>query len=241
MEKEQFSSKAAFHSANFSKASSQFIVAGNLESFSEVTSTQRKTDVLHSTLYAQVMADSKCKRCDVESWYREYVLALTSVGWELDNFEFQQYTPSGIFFKLSKIIESSSASFSQYKAIAELLQQMRLLRLMGHKIQLFHEHTLEQNTANFQVLQLQEDNKTGVTVRFTAYYASMPKSWMDQVTKLNSRLLSYLFTSMPTLLVQLFYGQQEGTLSEEKYVIHREHVLKELTNSHSLSELIVSL
>ena len=237
MDRDKSSSETAFHDPTSSGANSQFIVAGSLESLNKTTSTQRKTDVLHSTLYAQVVADSKCSRCDVESWYKEFVRALVSVGWQIDMFEFQQYTPSGIFFKLSRVI---STSFNEPETTSDLLQRLLSLRVTNPKVQLFHQHTLKQNTANFQVLQVMEDDEKGTTVRFTAYSMSMPKSWMSRIMKLNISLISYLFASMPTLLVQLFCGAQEGTLADEKYAVHREHVLRELTNSQ-LSEMIVNL
>ena len=238
MDKEKASSESAFCDGISSQGSSQFIVAGSLESLGKTVTTQRKADILHSTLYAQVVADSKYNRSDVESWYREYVLALVSVGWQLDTFEFQQHTPSGIFFKLSRVIEKSN--ISEHETLSELLQRLLSLGVTDPKVQLFHQNTLKQSTANFQVLQLKEEDESGVKVNFTAYSVFMTKSWMNRIMKLNKSLISYLYANMPTLLVQLFYGTHEGTLIDQKYAIHRERVLQQLPNS-LLSEMIVSI
>ncbi len=216
-----------------SNGAGHFVVAGSLERLGKDLSTQRRLDVLHSTLYAQVVADSKHSRNAVELWYGEYVQTLKNLGWQMDMFDLQQQTPSGIFFKFSSMLEKCG----DYR---ELLQSFQSVRVSNPKVQLLHKYTIDSNAINFQLLQFKREDKHGVTVSFAACYAQMTRSWMTRITSLNSTLTSYLFASMPTLLVKLFCGAQDGTLDYVKYSAHRERVLKELTDTQ-LTKLIVVL
>lgn len=202
-----------------------YVVAGSLQSLDRDWSAQRRLDVLHSTLYAQTVADSKHKRSEAELWYKVYVQTLRSLGWQLEMFDLQQHTPSGIFYKFSSMLEKCG----DFK---ELLRKFQSLKVSNGKVQMLHNRTIDENAINFQLLQFkQEEDECETRVRFAACYALMTKSWMHRITRLNSTLTSFLFTNMPTLLVTLYCGVEEGTFNHVQYAEHRDRILKELTDS----------
>jgi len=211
--------------SSYLRESCDFIVGGSVERLNQTTSAQRNRDILHSTLYAQLLADGKEDRGNVDSWYREYVLALRSVGWQLEGFEFQQYTPSGIFFQFSSIINSGDPEKTP-------------LRLEASKLSRFHEISVSKNTTNFQALYTQESTDSEERVTFAGYFALMPQNWMDRITLLRSKNTPYLQASMPNFLVKLFRATQIGIFKEELYSVHRANVLAELNKDNLLSELI---
>lgn len=218
------------------EGSSEFVVAGSLQKFSNGLSAQRRLDVLHSTLYAQVIADSKYSRSDIDNWYMEYVQTLRGLGWQMNTFNFEQHTPSGIFFKFSTILEKCG----EYN---DLLQSFQTLGVSSPKTQLLHQYSLDLDgkSINFQLLRHKAEDEQGLTVSFAACHALMSKSWMDRIVTLNSTLTSYMFANMPTLLMKLFCGVQDGTLDVNAYVAHRDRVIKELTDTRLLTKLILSL
>ncbi len=201
-----------------------YVVAGSLERLDKYWSIQRRFDVLHSTLYAQALADSKHNRSDAELWYKVYVETLRSLGWQLEMFDLQQHTPSGIFYKFSSMLEKCG----DFK---DLLWKFRSLKVSNKKVQMLHNRSISGNTINFQLLQFKQEDECEIRVTFAACYAQMTRGWMGRITHLNSTLTSFLFANMPTLLVRLFCGVQEGTFDHVKYGQHRERILKELTDS----------
>ena len=222
-----------------------FVAAGSLQGFSKSLSTQQKLDVLNSTLLAQVTADSKYSRDDVDKWHYEYTSVLKSVGWQVNHFVFQQYTPSGIFFELSSAVEKL---LNEVGAIPEgkievgdqLLQTLKDLNVCDTRVKLFHKHSFQNTMSTFQVVQSRTHADSQITVRLAAFNTQISKSWLDRVHQMNSTLVSYLYSRMPTLSVKLFYGIQDATLTSEAYTPHRELVLKELHLHYPVDELIKS-
>ncbi len=208
-----------------SSTAAGYVVGCSLEALDKEWSAQRKLDVLHSTLYAQAVADSKHNRSEAELWYNVYVQTLTSLGWKMEIFDLQQHTPSGIFYKFSTMLEKCG----NFK---ELLRKFQSLKVTNGKVQMLHKQSISDNSINFQLLQIKQDNvQEEIRVTFAACYAQMTRNWMNRIAYLNSTLNNFLFTNMPTLLVKLYCSVQEGTFDQIKYGEHRERVLRELTES----------
>lgn len=222
-----------------------FVAAGSLQSFNKSVSPQQKLDVLNSTLFAQVTADAKYSRENVDKWHHEFISVLKSVGWQVNHFVFQQYTPSGIFFELSsaveKLLNEASAMPEGNSEVGDkLLQTLKDLNVSDTRVKLFHKHSFQNTMSTFQVVQCRTHADSQMTVCLAAFNTQISKSWLDRVHQMNSTLVSYLYSRMPTLSVKLFFGVQDATLTNEAYTPHRELVLKELLH-YPVGELIKSV
>ena len=80
---------------------------GGLHSFTNDLSGTIKRDVLYSTLYAQVSASSHYERTDqYEEWYSEYVDVLKSVGWKIESFHFNNYSPISLTYSIIEAVKA---------------------------------------------------------------------------------------------------------------------------------------
>ena len=82
-----------------------FVDAGSLVSFTETISCVHKSDVLNSTLLAQLAADHIHNRnIHSEKWYDKYINVLGKLGWVVQDFEFERYEANAQTMKISKTI-----------------------------------------------------------------------------------------------------------------------------------------
>ena len=81
-----------------------FVDAGALVSFVDKISKQARNDVLNSKLFAQLAADYLYNRkTQSQEWYNKYVEILSQIGWDLQDFQFEQYRTSGATLQISEV------------------------------------------------------------------------------------------------------------------------------------------
>ena len=99
---------------------SGFVDAGILLSF--VSSTGTRSDMMSSTLLAQLAADKTLSRFTAPAdWYDSYAKVLGNLAWQITGFKNQHYTPRGdtvtleqiVLDVLSKVVSGSEVRLAQ--------------------------------------------------------------------------------------------------------------------------------
>ena len=87
------------------EAEQGLVDAGALASFTNKLSDTHKSDVLNSTLLAQLAVVKQFDRFeDTDKWYKYYVNVLGKVGWVIQEVTFEEYNTSGQTLKVSDSI-----------------------------------------------------------------------------------------------------------------------------------------
>ena len=90
---------------------SAYVNAGSVVSFVSGVSSRSQTDVLNTTLLAQLAANKKFDReTDTVNWYKFYRSVLENVGWVLQDFDFTEYSTSGNVFTMDQAVLSILAA-----------------------------------------------------------------------------------------------------------------------------------
>ena len=77
----------------------------SLVSFVSEVSEQRRQDVLHSVLLAQLAANKKFPEEDqIKEWYDEFVNVLSNIGWAFQSASFTPFTSEGTTIEVDKAI-----------------------------------------------------------------------------------------------------------------------------------------
>ena len=82
-----------------------YVDGSSVVSFVGNVDSTARSDVLNSTLLAQLVANKKYDRFeDTKNWYKMYVSVLEKVGWVIQDFNFQQYDIHGANVMVSDVI-----------------------------------------------------------------------------------------------------------------------------------------
>lgn len=194
--------------------------AGSLVSFTGEISVMHRSDVLNSTLLAQLAADNKYDRLkDTESWYNYYVSVLVSVGWVIQDFKFGPYSPSGESLQISKAIINILQSILSDSDIAVVKKTVDALQSTGNQSwwKVFdHESCDSSKNGNFQVALSKESSGQVVMGLACVYFTA--KSAQDR----------WFWFSYGSSNISLFSETQEVTLNEDMYSTVRQEVIDKL-------------
>lgn len=110
-----------------SVASSVYIDLGIILSFSGDIDEQQKTDVLYSTLFAQLAADKQVvtRDSDPQSWYKQYLTVLGQVGWSTGSFAFNEYASKTTTIALSDVISDVVQQHSSDAAVSQVVSAVK--------------------------------------------------------------------------------------------------------------------
>ena len=99
----------------YHKGEQGFVNGGSLVSFTSELPPAKRSDVMNTTLLAQLHADTVCdKRKDTTRWFESYATVLERVGWNVSHFQFEEYNSSGESVKVSNaILEIAKAILSK--------------------------------------------------------------------------------------------------------------------------------
>ena len=107
-----------------------FVDAGSLVSFTDKISYVHKSDVLNSTLLAQLAADHVVQHRNIhsEKWYDHYIHVLGKLGWVVQDLNFEKYKSTAQTTRISKaIIEiiQGLISQSEIQTVERVLQSLK--------------------------------------------------------------------------------------------------------------------
>jgi hypothetical protein len=148
------------------------VVAGGIVSFVEGLSAQQKSDVLNSTLLAQLAANKKFNReKEIKEWYDFYKNVLENVGWTLGSFSFEEFKTSDITFEMNKeiVAELVTAASALIGASAEsAIKAVQNLKGDEKAFKIYSSTTHSTTGGNFGVTpcQVRDGN---IVMQFGAY------------------------------------------------------------------------
>ena len=197
-----------------------FVDKGELVSFVAGVSQQNRTDVLNSTLIAQLSADKLFNRdTAVMDWYGQYSSVLGTLGWVLEGYTFSKYSSSSASFSMDKaVLEIAAAALTgqEEAVVAATLDAMRNLPEKDGRLQLFNHTASNGSDGNFQISVCNETDGV-VAMKNLAFYFTDAKT--------DTTVLFFNFSSASSSLNQCVQGQ---TLNSSVYAKARDTVLTKL-------------
>lgn len=205
-------------------APSASIDKGSLVSFVAGISPMHQSDALNSTLLAQLNSDKLFNRFDPEEvipWYRNYAKVLGKVGWDLQDFQFQNYQASGSTFLIDEAIAEIVATFLSPGEVLVVKAALNALsNLQGddpwYKIWETSSHSTD--GGNFQICPCEDEGGKGPLVMGFSAYAFT-------TTETTTRFLWVSYHSSDT---KLRYAKQAATLDEDIYSQVRQQIIEKL-------------
>ena len=195
------------------------VVAGSLASFTPELSTQQMHDVQNSTLLAQLAATKKFPdKRDVGYWYKFYFDVLNNVGWDMQNFGFDEYKSHQASFKLSEVtLELLSALVGNDKQLLTVVKEtLNSFAKSPQGLTLFADNSASEQHGLFQILPCTVMNGQVSLASIAAYFKA------SQVSD------DYLFSNYNSQDITLHKATQVITLDEEVYGKVRQEIIDKL-------------
>ena len=207
------------HSANLKDQG--FVNGGSLTSFTSGLSSTHRSDVLNSTLLAQLAASKHHDRIkETEEWYKIYVQVLGKIGWVIQNFEFERYEADSQTMKVSKaILDVVNGILSPYEigAVQRVLESLRSSQNEPWWELFDRKSTGPGKNGNFQVIPCHEDSSGQVVMALGSFYFTA-----------TARQEHWLWFQYNSTDVHLFRATQVATLNEVVYSTVRKAVIEKL-------------
>lgn len=199
---------------------SAFVVAGSTVSFVAGVSSQFQSDILNSTLLAQLAANKKFDReSDPRNWYDFYVHVLENVGWVLQGFTFTKFNTSGGSLTCEQAvidILAAIATGGQMAVVNATLAAMKNMSSRDGRLVLFERESHNLHQGNFQISVAKEEN--GVVSLATA---GLEFKSAQNITRV-------LFFSWESASSELYHGSQEMTLNTDVHSRVRQEIVTKL-------------
>jgi len=196
--------------------------AGSLTSFVSGITPTHKSDVLNSTLLAQLAANKQYNRfSQTMQWYDFYVSVLAQVGWVIPAFAFRQYQPSGKSLELSSAvleILGAIATGNELAILAATLKSLNQNSSNENALTLFDQQSFPENIGTFQVFPVGEDDGQVVMALSAMQFRS------------EKHVTRFLWFSWTNTSVYLSQSAQKAILNEEVYGKVRQSVIEKLGN-----------
>jgi hypothetical protein len=194
--------------------------AGSLVSFVSGLTTVHKSDVLNSTLLAQLAASKAFDRFkQTRQWYEKYSEVLAQVGWVVPTFAYREYSPSGASLQLSDAILdilSAIATGDEIKIVQATLTSLKDNPSSQGPLTLFENQSYPENVGTFQILPVGEDDGEVVMVLTALEFRS------------EKHVTRFLWFSWTRTTVKLFQSAQKSVLNEDVYKLVRQEVIEKL-------------
>lgn len=196
------------------------VTAGSLVSFVSGLTEIHKSDVLNSTLLAQLAASKQHDRFkDTMKWYNFYIGVLAQVGWTIPAFAFRDYSPSGSSLVLSDAvidILNAIATGDEMNILRTALGSLRDKPGNEGPLTLFDQQSFPENVGTFQIFPVAEDDGQLVMAMSALQFNSQ-----KHVTR-------FLWWSWTTATVKLQQSAQKAVLNEDLYRQVRQQVIDKL-------------
>ena len=194
------------------------VVAGSLASFTSGLSGQRMDDVQNSTLLAQLAANEKFPdQKDAVDWYNFYGEVLSNLGWNVQEFAFDEYK-SHQAFKLSEVtLELLSALIGDDQQLLTVVKRtLDSFAKSPEGLTLFKANSASGRYGRFQVLPCTVTNGQVSLVSIFTYFEA------NQVSE------NYFFSTYNSEDITMNQAAQVLTLDEEVYGKVRQAVIDKL-------------
>ena len=203
------------------KSEQGLVDGGSLVSFTSKISDVHKSDVLNSTLLAQLAADHAHNRFkETEQWYNFYVDVLGKVGWVIQNVKFEEYNTSGQTFKASTAILDIIKGLVSGDELAMVQRTLSSLQSSDNEkwwVVFDKKSSGPSQNGNFQVAPCNEDSSGQVLMSLGSYYF--------QASVAHDRWLWFDYSSAN---IHFFKSTQVSTLNEDTYSQVRKQIIDKL-------------
>lgn len=197
-----------------------YVVDGSMVSFVANLDPQFQSDVLNSTLLAQLAANKKYDReTNTVEWYKFYRNVLENVGWVVQSFDFLKYNASGDSFTVNSVVVDvlkAIATGNEIAIVAQSLDALKALSGDDGRLVLWDSSTHSASAGNFQ-LGVASMSGGNVIMKLGTFYFSTTES-----------TTSFLWFSYSSTEMSLYKGGQSIVLNEEIYSKVRQTVIDKL-------------
>lgn len=202
---------------------SGYVDDGSLISFVSGVSDLHQSDVLNSSLLAQLASNKKYDRWnDTENWYKFYCDVLGKIGWVIQSFAFTEASIGGATFEVQdvvlKILESIVTG-DEMIVVTETIDALKALSDGDDRLVLFDTQSQDLGKGNFQIAVAAESGGNVVTQMGSFYFHSKER---------HTRFLWFHFSTSDT---HMFKGTQTIVLNEDVYGQVRQQVIDKLGDS----------
>ncbi|GGN12343.1 hypothetical protein GCM10010967_55480 [Dyadobacter beijingensis] len=198
-----------------------FLNDKSLVSFVSEVSDQRRQDVLHSVLLAQLAANKKFPEEDqIKDWYEEFVNVLNNIGWAMQSASFTPFTSEGATIEVDKaiidLVESAVGGAALVPLVSKTLEAIKGLSDTSGKFIAFEKNTHTATKGAFQIGIAKEENDT-VALQLGTFLITSS----DTINQI-------LFFKSSKSKTTLEFCSRVGTLDEAVYANVRDIVLNKL-------------
>ncbi len=197
-----------------------YVVDGSLVSFVAGLDSQNKSDVLNSTLLAQLAANKKYDReAQTEQWYAFYQSVLEPLGWVIQAFQFEKYNASGDSFAMNKaVLEILKAIASDDEAAVSqaTIDALGTLDKNSHGLLLLNSASSSVSAGNFQIAPCSLSNGSVVMKNASFYFNTTETT------------TGFLWFTYSTSSMTLYKSTNTMTLDNDIYSKVRQSVIDKL-------------
>ncbi|RDX44731.1 hypothetical protein OH76DRAFT_1559541 [Lentinus brumalis] len=200
-------------------AGSSVSFVGNLPGQMKASSTRLYSDVLNSTLFAQLAANKQYDRQNqTTAWYDYYKYVLETVGWNVQGFDFAHLTDANSYLTVDNLLLKLAAAYLSggeldlFKTMLDSLKDAK----NEAATKLFDSSAKAFNKANFQ-LGVASNAQGNALFKIGSYYYGAQQN-IDKV----------LFFTFGSQKVEFYAGNQTMLLNDDVYSQVRVSVLQKL-------------
>ena len=197
-----------------------FLADKSLVSFISEVSGQNRSDVLNSTLLAQMAANKKFPlESDMLQWYDAFIRVLSNIGWTVEGAGISTFESSKDVFEIEQaIIDILTTAFggSFMPVVLKTLESIKNLGNSDHKIVAFEKNTHTMSKGCFQIALATEKNDS-VSMQLGTFLLTS-----------QNKIKKILFVKTKKDKTTLQYTSRRGTLNTEAYAMVRDAVRQKL-------------
>ncbi|KAI0706866.1 hypothetical protein C8T65DRAFT_220048 [Cerioporus squamosus] len=195
------------------------VADGSSVSFVGNLSGQMKSDVINSTLFAQLAANKQHDRQNAtKAWYDYYKYVLENVGWVVQAFDLAELSDANSYFSVDNLLLKLAGAYltgGELELFTTMIQSLKDAKNEA-ATKLFDSSSKAFNKANFQVGVA--SNAQGNAMFKIGVYTYSASQNIDKV----------LFFTFGSQKVEFFAGNQSMVLNDEVYSKVRQAVLDKL-------------
>ena len=199
------------------------VVASDVVSFVKGVSSERRQDIVNSSLLAQLVANKQVPdKTNVTQWYKTYFEVLQNIGWVIQDHSFSSYTEEANGLEAHEAILKVAGAFlgGAPAALAIVMSTLEALKSMDSSkpwMTIFDRETKHANTGHFQIALAEQGDNDQFMVSLMAFSL-----------KAQSSLTQILFFKIRKDEVQLEKCAGKVTINDEVLSSVREQVKQKL-------------
>ncbi len=151
------------------------VVASDVVSFVKGVSSERRQDIVNSSLLAQLVANKQVPdKTNVTQWYKAYFEVLQNIGWVIQDHSFSSYTEEANGLEAHEAILKVAGAFlaGAPAALAIVMSTLEALKSMDSSkpwMTIFDRETKHANTGHFQIALAEQGDNDQFLVSLMAF------------------------------------------------------------------------